>query len=70
MVLTFAGDAMPGSWNAETYRARERQWRAEAESQPPGKDRDACMALAEGYAHLAAIIDELNGGCPGGKTMD
>jgi hypothetical protein len=62
MVLTFAGDAMPGSWNAETYRARERQWRTKAESQPPGKDREASIALAEGYSHLADIIEELNGG--------
>jgi hypothetical protein len=61
---------MPDSWNAETYRARERQWRAKAESQPPGKERDACVTLAEGYAHLAAILEELNGGCHGGASED
>jgi hypothetical protein len=62
MVLTFGGNAMPGSWNAETYLARAEQWRMQAESLPPGKDRDACIELAEGYEHLAALIAKENEG--------
>jgi hypothetical protein len=51
------GDTMSGSWNAETYRARAEQWRAKAEFQPPGDERDACIALAEGYDSLATLIE-------------
>jgi hypothetical protein len=64
------GETMPGSWNAETYRARAKQWRTEAEARPPGKERDACMALAEGYAHLAALIAKENDDCIDGATDD
>jgi hypothetical protein len=28
-----------------------------------GKERDACVVLAEGYATLAALIEEMNNGC-------
>jgi hypothetical protein len=48
--------------SSSCYRAREKQWRAAAGSKPPGKERDACMVLADGYAHLVAIIEEMNGG--------
>ena len=48
---------MSDSWNAETYRARAAQWRREAENRGPGKERDACLALADGYSHLATLID-------------
>jgi hypothetical protein len=48
---------MPDSWNAEVYRARAKQWRAAAEKLPPGKERDACLTLADGYANLASLID-------------
>jgi hypothetical protein len=58
---------MPDSWNADTYRAREKLWRAAAESKPPGKERDACMVLADGYAHLVAIIEDMNGGATEGR---
>jgi hypothetical protein len=49
---------MPETWDAKRYRALSVKWREEAETLPPGKSRDACMALAEGYAKLAAIIEE------------
>ncbi len=49
---------MPTDWNAETYRARARQWRSEAETRPPGVERDACVVIADGYAHLAALIEK------------
>ena len=48
---------MPDQWNAEIYRERARQWRAAANKLPEGCERDVCLALAEGYAHLAALID-------------
>ena len=48
---------MPDSWNAETYRARAQQWQVAADKLPPGKEREACLKLAEGYAHLAALIE-------------
>jgi hypothetical protein len=49
---------MPGTWDAKRYRALSAKWREEAEALPLGKDRDACMALADGYARLASIIEE------------
>jgi hypothetical protein len=48
---------MPDQWNAETYRERERRWRAAADKLPEGCERDVCLTLAEGYAHLAELID-------------
>ena len=48
---------MPGTWDPVFYRDRAKRWREEAESLPNGKDRDACMALAEGYINLAALIE-------------
>jgi hypothetical protein len=53
---------MPGTWDAETYRDRARKWRAEADALPPGKARDGCVALAEGYADLVAILEKKNQG--------
>jgi hypothetical protein len=54
---------MPDSWDAAKYRKRAKKWRTEAEALPPGKERDACVVLAEGYANLAALIEEVNSGC-------
>ena len=51
---------MPGSWDAADYRKRSEKWRKEAEALPPGKERDGCMVLAEGYADLAALIEKTN----------
>jgi len=45
------------SWNAETDHARATQWRREAGTHAQGKERDACLAIAAGYSHLAALID-------------
>lgn len=47
-------------FNAETYRQREAHWRHEAARYPIGAERNACEALANGYAHLVAIIGQLN----------
>jgi hypothetical protein len=48
---------MPATWDPVLYRDGARRWRKEAESLPPGKDRDACIALADGYTKLAALIE-------------
>jgi hypothetical protein len=56
---------MPGTWDAPKYRERAEKWREEAEALPPGKERDACIGLAEGYANLAALIEKANNGCIG-----
>lgn len=53
---------MPDTWDAERYRQRAKQWRAEADALPSGKERDACMVLAVGYANLAMLIDEADMG--------
>jgi hypothetical protein len=50
---------MPQSWNTEAYRNQAKGWRAAAEKLPPGKEREACLTLADGYAHLASLIDSL-----------
>jgi hypothetical protein len=46
----------------EKYRERERHWRSEASLKPEGAERDACVALADGYAHLVAILERLDQG--------
>jgi hypothetical protein len=48
---------MPKEWNAETYRCRSEQWRDKAVTLPLGDERNACKALADGYAHLARLIE-------------
>jgi len=49
---------MPDHWNAETYRERSRRWQEKVDSLLPGREHDACVALAEGYAHLAELIEK------------
>ena len=48
---------MPGNWDPQVYRARAQQWRAEADEMPPGDTRDAYLSIADGYAHLADLIE-------------
>ena len=47
---------MSGS-EADRYRAWHTHWRAEAARLPPGQERDACEALAAGYADLLRFIE-------------
>jgi hypothetical protein len=49
---------MPNDWNPETYRRRARQWQDKAIAIPSGDERQACEALAEGYARLAQLIEK------------
>jgi hypothetical protein len=47
---------MPESWNPRVYEARAERWREAAAVLPPGRTRDAYLALAEGYEKLAKLI--------------
>ena len=49
---------MPGSWNPETYRLRSAEWQEEAGRRSAGDGQDVCLAIAEGYARLAQLIEE------------
>jgi hypothetical protein len=42
---------MPGNWDPQVYRARAKQWRAEADKMPPGENRDAYITTSESYAN-------------------
>jgi hypothetical protein len=42
--------------DAETYRAREAQWREQAADLTPGREQQVCLALAEGYADLVMLL--------------
>jgi hypothetical protein len=55
------------------YREREKQWRESAADLSPGPERDACIALAERYAKLVAILERLgqdNNRPPGGDHRE
>ena len=42
---------------SEQYKERAKAWRDRAASLPRRPERDACVALAEGYEKLAALIE-------------
>jgi hypothetical protein len=48
-------------WDAATYRERELCWRTAAEDRP--LERENCLAIADRYARLAALIEASND-CP------
>jgi hypothetical protein len=52
---------MPDQWNPDTYRQRARQWADKAATLPPGDERMTCLQIAEGYAHLAELIEKSMG---------
>ncbi len=43
------------------YHEREREWRKRAATLEPGAERDACIALADGYYHLTELISQIEG---------
>jgi hypothetical protein len=53
---------MPSDWNPEIYRARAKQWQDKAAALPPGDQRQACEALAQGYTRLAQLIEQAKKG--------
>ena len=42
--------------SANTYRAREAQWREQAAYLAPGREQQVCLTLAEGYAELITLL--------------
>ena len=52
---------MPESWDAGEYRNRATAWLHKAESLPGGREREACLALAEGYVKLAELLEAHQG---------
>ncbi len=49
-----------------TYREREREWRERAANLNPGRERDACITLADGYQKLIELVERIEldtGGC-------
>jgi hypothetical protein len=51
---------MFGSWDPQAYKDRAQQWHDAAAALPLGPARDACVAIAEGYAKLVELIDRDN----------
>jgi hypothetical protein len=60
------GGEMPESWDAGEYRDRATAWLQKAESLTAGRERDACLALAEGYLNLAKLLEAQQGAAIGG----
>jgi hypothetical protein len=56
---------MPESWDAGEYRNRSTAWLQKAESLTAGHERDACLALAEGYLNLAKLLEAQQGAAIG-----
>jgi hypothetical protein len=52
---------MPASWNAAEYRNRATAWLQKAETLPAGRERDACLVLADGYLNLAKLLEAQQG---------
>jgi hypothetical protein len=52
---------MPESWDAGEYRDRATAWLQKADSLTAGRERDACLALAEGYLNLARLLEAQQG---------
>jgi hypothetical protein len=52
---------MPESWNAGEYRNRATAWLQKAEILPAGRERDACLTLADGYTKLAELLEAQQG---------
>jgi hypothetical protein len=48
---------MPNSRDPVEYKKRAEQWRTEGERLPPGETREAYFEIAEGYEHLAEILE-------------
>jgi hypothetical protein len=53
---------MPNDWNPEIYQSRAKQWEDKAAALPPGDERQACEALAQGYTRLAQLIEQAKKG--------
>ena len=52
---------MPESWDAGEYRNRAAAWLQKAETLPAGREREACLTLADGYTKLAELLEAKQG---------
>ena len=57
MPFTLEGHAVPDPWEPDAYREYAEAWAQKAEMLPAGEQRTTCIALATGYARLAALIE-------------
>ncbi len=48
---------MSSGWNIDVYRTRAKKWREEANRLHGGNEREAYLVIADGYAHLVALIE-------------
>ena len=46
-----------GRRDIEVYEGRSAHWQLAADALPPGPNREACLALAEGYARLVELME-------------
>ena len=49
---------MPEHQEAGTYRLQAKMWQEKAGNLPCSEERDVCLLLADGYAHLAQFIEQ------------
>ena len=60
---------MLGTWNPATYRERAKKWREEAETLPPGKERDACMGSQKDTRTSPRLSRKRTMVAPGGRGV-
>jgi len=54
---------MSGGWgHIGIYKDRVIHWQKAADALPPGAERDACLALSDGYAKLVTMVQKLETG--------
>lgn len=49
---------MSDRWDPEPYRLHSEKWQEEAGRHSAGDEQEVCLAIAEGYARLAQLIEE------------
>jgi hypothetical protein len=54
-IIQETGVFMPERWDPERYEQRAKEWRDRAAGLPEGRERDACVTIAEGYEKLAIL---------------
>jgi hypothetical protein len=51
---------MPDIWDTDTFRERARRWQERAQALAPGKEREQCVAIAEGYVRLTMLKEKID----------
>ena len=49
---------MPEHQDPEAYRQQAKLWQGKADALSHGEERDVCLVIADGYAQLAALIEQ------------